>query len=369
MSEDRGRTTSCSRWTAYHTNRSRQSHGATQCVINGGGLPCPWYNARVMASDIKSSLDDPNGELSEDEVATGQRTAAGPFHRCHVKPELVQGYPCRTLVLGALGGKRYLIYARVTRLEAEEQGTGPMPLVLFDAARELQAEPLVVRVNMAPFGSGIVFKYFGVDEAERLLKSNSAYQAVLLRGKTVNDFRRLLHGKINHFELQIEQVAYSRWRSAFANPRLPESERTRLEPKRHVTGWALRLVVDGEPVKTPVISLRHLVRSTFLNDGHYIFTDETGDNVDDIPAAIVVSDGNATLWKAHGLKPRRVWLFERQQYRAEVLSRVQDYLSRYKTLPSEQVFSSEYSEMTNVCVGGVEYLEQAIYEAGESDDD
>lgn len=56
-----------------------------------------------------------------------------------------------------------------------------------------------------------MFKDFGVDEAERRLKSNPEYQAVLLRGKTVNDFRRLLRGKINHFELRFEQVDYSRW--------------------------------------------------------------------------------------------------------------------------------------------------------------
>jgi len=56
-----------------------------------------------MASDIKSSLYDPTGELSEDEVATGQRTAAGPFYRCHLKPELVAGYSCRTMMFGTMG--------------------------------------------------------------------------------------------------------------------------------------------------------------------------------------------------------------------------------------------------------------------------
>lgn len=79
-----------------------------------------------------------------------------------------------------------------------------------------------------------------------------------------------------------------------------------------------------------------------------------GDNVYDIPATIVASDGEATLWKAHSLKPRRVWLFDRQQYRAEVLSKVRDYLSRYKTLPEHQVDArSQYAEKTNVYVGGV----------------
>ena len=128
-----------------------------------------------MASDLQSSLYDPNGELSEDEVATGQRTAAGPFYRCHLKPELVAGYSCRTMMFGTMGDKRYVIYARVTRSEAEEQGPGPMPLVLFDAARELQAEPLVVRVNITHVGPGIVFKYFGVNEAERLMEDLSEF--------------------------------------------------------------------------------------------------------------------------------------------------------------------------------------------------
>jgi len=322
-----------------------------------------------MASDLQSSLYDPNGELSEDEVATGQRTAAGPFYRCHLKPELVAGYSCRTMMFGTMGDKRYVIYARVTRSEAEEQGPGPMPLVLFDAARELQAEPLVVRVNITHVGPGIVFKYFGVNEAERLLKSNPEYQAVLLRGKTVNDFRRLLHGKINRFELRFEQVDYTRWEYSW--DAYPDGDPVRLEPKRNVHGWVLRLVVDGQPVKTPVISLRHLVRSTFLNDGQYIFTDEVGEELDTIhPRVIVVSDGDITLWKAHGVKPRRVWMFDRQQYRAEVLSKVRDYVSRYKTLPEHQVDARmQYADMTNVHVGRIEYLEEALYEAGESVDD
>ena len=318
-----------------------------------------------MASDIKSSLYDPNGELSEDEVATGQRTAAGPFYRCHLKPELVAGYSCRTMMFGMMGDKRYVIYARVTRSEAEEQGTGPMPLVLFDAARELQAEPLVVRVNITHIGPGIVFKYFGVNEAERLLKSNPEYQAVLLRGKTVNDFRRLLHGKINRFELRFELVDYTRWEYSW--DAYPDGDPVRFEPKRNVHGWALRLVVDGQPVKTPVISLRHLVRSTFLNDGHYIFTDEVGEELDTIHLrVIVVSDGDITLWKAHGVKPCRVWMFDRQQYRDEVLSKVRDYVRRYKTLPAHQVDARmQYADMTNVDVGRIEYLEEALYEAGE----
>ena len=42
------------------------------------------------------------------------------------------------------------------------------------------------------------------------------------------------------------------------------------------------------------------------------------------------------------------------------------YLRRYKTLPSQQVFDeTRYAEVTNVCVGGIEYLEEALYEAGE----
>ena len=95
-----------------------------------------------MASDIKSSLDDPNGELSEEEVATGQRTAAGPFHRCHLKPELVQGYQCRTLVWGVMGNKRYVIYARVTRSEAEERVLALVePLPPFHASGDGAKQP------------------------------------------------------------------------------------------------------------------------------------------------------------------------------------------------------------------------------------
>ena len=128
-------------------------------------------------------------------------------------------------------------------------------------------------------------------------------------------------------------------------------------------------MVDGQPVKTPVISLWHLVRSTFLNDGHYIFTDETGDNVDDIPRVIVVSDGNATLWKAYGVKPRRVWMFDRQQYRSEVVQKVSEYVRLCKSLAAGQTDASGYAEVTNVYVGRIEHLEQALYEAGEFDDD
>jgi len=48
---------------------------------------------------------------------------------------------------------------------------------------------------------------------------------------------------------------------------------------------------------------------------------------------VVVHDGDLTVWKAYGLKRKRVFVFNRDQYRTEVLTKSRQFMDDYKRLP------------------------------------
>ena len=107
-------------------------------------------------------FDHPNAHLEEEIVDRGISAVANAFRRCRMTPRtLEKGVGCNSLILGELSGKRFVVYVRITLEDETEDGVGPTPGVLADAARELDAEPHLIRVHMRKVGGGTGFAYFG----------------------------------------------------------------------------------------------------------------------------------------------------------------------------------------------------------------
>ena len=101
-----------------------------------------------MDYEFVSSLRDPNGALTPEDLMWSQNVAGGAFHRCDINHELIVRDNCQSMVLGRMKDKAYLVYGRLTHSEDEETGTGAIPQILIDTALEMKAEPYVVRINV-----------------------------------------------------------------------------------------------------------------------------------------------------------------------------------------------------------------------------
>jgi hypothetical protein len=312
-----------------------------------------------MSTDFKSGLYDPNGELTDDDLYWALIAGGGAFHRCRIKPQHMVGIPCKTLVYGEMGAKKYLVYVRVTHAEEEEVGTGPLPLVLLDTARAMDAEPFVVRVNMSPVGQGTAFRYWGSDELEHALKANTAeWHSLLLRGKTVQDIAHLVKGKISRLELNISVV-----KPGDTLPAMTPDEFI----LRHMLGapvdgvatessLSVTIMVNGEKVSGHAIDLVALARSCFRDDEFYIFSCDCGEpgcaRIN--KGVIVVTEEKLTVWKAYSILPCHVFVFDHRQYTEEIIATLRQFVSLYKSVPAETADSTYFWSLPD--------MEKALFE-------
>lgn len=295
--------------------------------------------------DVNSELRlaDSNGVLTKDELNWALNAGASAFRRCHIEPTWMNRFSCKTLVYGRIGNKSYLVYIRVTREEEEENGTGSMPMCLLDVAREVGAEPIIIRINIKDIGEGrFVFHYWGIDEFERELKSNiKDWNLILLRGKTTQDYLRICHDKVSHLKV-----------------------RPILLPAEHnQNGFALDvdLFVDDVKLNIGTVSMPQLIKSCGIGDQYEIATCTCGVAACagiDIPYTVVHENG-LTVWKAYYLRPRRVFIFETEQYRHEIINKMKDFVGRCKrTEPS--LLTDSYG-----CESELKYLGEVIYQIEE----
>src|SRR5262249_4804480 len=151
-----------------------------------------WMREALNASRSGNCVDfyEPNAGLSPEVVNLAMSLSLEPFHNARVEPwglnwkEVAQ----KGFILGEAGGIGHIVYVRVTVGEEQETGTGPVPGILIDAAREVKAEPHVVRIHLRSEGEGTAVEYFGHDELERALKKGGDYwHRKLLGGRTAKD--------------------------------------------------------------------------------------------------------------------------------------------------------------------------------------
>jgi hypothetical protein len=244
-----------------------------------------------------------------------------------------KGAGCNSLLLGELSGKRFVVYVRITLEDETEDGVGPTPGVLVDAARELDAEPHLIRVHMRKVGGGTGFAYFGYQEfIDAVLANESEWNLALLHGKRVSDYLHLVHNKLSL--LRIENVIAE-------------------------NSVKLRLFVDEHEPYSGTIDAGYLLRSTIRSDEYEIFTCSCGvaGCAGIWRGVIVVNEGPYTLWKAYYAKGRKIFVFDRSEYRREILLKVKEAVEYVRSGKDRCFVPYDH---------GFEYLEKALYEADES---
>ena len=282
-------------------------------------------------------LHHPNSHLPEAVFEDGLWTGAGVLRSCGLKVERYS-YPemdNNPLLYGKLGTAKFLVYVRMTWNEEQETGTGPMPGILIDAAAECGAEPHVIRVHMSDVGQGRGFTYFGKEALTAAVKAHEPeWIRSLIGRRSVADFLRLKGGQVSELKLEI---------------------------KRH-SGYketaTMRLLIDGEkPTKRTICPL-DLLCSTWQSDELYIFTCSCGESgCAGINRGIkVVHDGPYTLWKAYYARGRKVFVFDREQYKREILTQCAAAIRLVKKDIIDYIVPWE---------DRLKYLEKAYYEATE----
>jgi hypothetical protein len=208
-------------------------------------------------------------------------------------------------------------------------------------------------------------EYFGHDELERALKEGRDYwHRKLLGGRTARDCLRLVGGRVSKLELRVEHQPPGEWpeeeRRDSAEEKLLQEIFGVREPGQFSGSVVIRLSVDRLPPHTSrrSICLSALVRSTTESDEHFIFSCSCGvASCAGIYRGVeTVHEDGLVVWRVRGIWPKRLVVFEREQYRSEVLTKVREALALYKGMGSEaNLGASDRAEV----------VEGALYRAGE----
>lgn len=258
-----------------------------------------------------------------------------------LRPPLEQ-FDCNSLIYGELGRKKFIVYVRITLENETEEGAGPVPPMLLDAALELGAEPHLIRVHMRKVGRGISFDYFGYEEFIQSVLSNPAeWNARLIEPKTFSDYVRILKGRMSQIQLELDYT-------------------TQTDDKSENAAYvALKLKIDGHEPYSGTIDPSALLRSTVQGDEYEIFTCSCGDAgcAGIWRGVIVVHDANRILWKAFYAKGRKLFLFDKEQYRSEILTKCGEAIQFVRSGENRYFSPWEHS---------FPYLEKSYYMATES---
>lgn len=207
------------------------------------------------------------------------------------------------------------------------------------------------------------------------LASNNAEPSssrVLLKGKTEDDFLRLVKGKISRLELRIEAGRFGgldpattaeeiALRKAFDEP-VEGSPHTR-------DGWSMHLLVDDKPLINGPVDLGELIKSTYCSGERFIFTCTCGvaECAGFWTGVVVATDGKLTVWKAYGLRPRRVFVFDRNQYQNEIIGKMTEVLELVRKRPRDSAPGpKDYCPLVSDDVRNLEALENALAAAERS---
>lgn len=293
---------------------------------------------------MTDSFYDPNSQIDPQTRYEACQYSLSVFHRGKVSAHQVDTGSPNSFLLGLAGDRRYLVYVRVTLEDEQEQGNGPMPGILIDTAQEMNAEPHVVRVHLRSDHGGTTIKYFGHDELEREFKRGEPWRRVLLRGKAARDYFRLVGGRLSKLELTVRHHPPGK------RPEKPVAELdyvnlllegsveclTEEEPPPFLgTVWLdLRVDTLTPELEGHTISMGSLVRSSTDSDEFSILTCDCGSpECAGIWRGIeVVHEDGLVVWRVRGIRPRRVVVFDRGQYRQEILSKVRAALALHKEL-------------------------------------
>lgn len=278
----------------------------------------------------------PNSHLAEEVIEHGLMFSSSAFYQCKMTPERIpeERFGCNSLLFGEFCNRRFVAFVRITIDNEVEDGTGPMPGVLFDAATELDAEPHVLRIHMHHVEDGMNFEYFGHGEfIQRVRSFVTEWNARLIAPKTFADFHRMLDGRVSRLELNLVKE-------------ISGEKETML----------LKLLIDGCEPYSGTISPGALLRSTVEGNEYGIFTCDcgVGECAGIHRGVIVVRNDGMVLWKAFHARGRRIFLFQDDQYRAEILEKCGRLVEFARKGGNRDVIPYH---------GALNYLEKAYFEA------
>ncbi len=318
---------------------------------------------------MSDSFYDPNSHIDPETRDAACQHSLWAFQRARVKAYTVDTGAPNSFLLGLAGERRYLVYVRVTLEDEQEVGPGPMPGILIDQARQMNAEPHVVRVHLRNTNPGTGISYFGHEELEREFKRGEPWRRVLLRGRTARQYLKLVGGRLSKLEVRVKHEPPGPW----PKRKFGESADEKLlreifgegSDEDHETPYpgsvTLALSVDtlGRQLEGYPISISDLVQSAEENDEHDILTCTCGyGGCSGIWRGIeTVHEDGLVVWRVRGVAPRRVGGFECEQYRQEILSNVRAALALHK----------ELGEKASLGAGDRrEFAERALYLAEEN---
>lgn len=288
------------------------------------------------------------------------------FHRLRVTPGRIcdesSGNQLPGFMYVEAGGEVHLVFVRVTVEDEFETGAGPMPGILIDQACMHNAQAHVVRVHARRVECGVNFSYFGHEELVEELRLGEWWRRKLLRGRAARDYLQAAGGKPSRLELLIKHEQPGMRQREPSDFELAKIFSEDLKSPYYFHGAVtigLRVTPDPRTrTDYAFISVCSLLASTHLNDEFYIFTCDCGSaGCAGIWAGVdVVHEDGLVVWLMRGNKPRRLLVFDHDQYRQEIFTKVRAALAVVKATGPEALFQSK----TNT-----KFVEEALYRAEE----
>jgi hypothetical protein len=310
-----------------------------------------WMRVKLNLTRSEASADyyDPDAGIDPEVRDWAASLSLFPFAHARISPERFtrDGEYQDGFMFGQAGKTSHLVFVRVTVGEEQAEGAGPMPGILIDWAREIKAEPHAVRVHLRPQGEGTAVEHFGHEELERELKAGDHWRRALIGRRTARDYLRLVGGRLSKLEVKVRHSPPGAWPRQESSDTSPDEgllkkifgESDNEETRPFPGSVSLGVCVDTLPPEMDGwwISMGRLARSARESDEHYIFTCSCG-----APGCAGLTRGVETVhedglvvWRIRGIRPRRVVVFDREQYRQEILSKVREALAVHKEMGPE----------------------------------
>ena len=290
---------------------------------------------RFVRGDSDGNYDNPNAGISEElRIAAAVRVLMFLWYfRVDVHYINTDDGPEWDFFLVKAGDSEHLIYIRVTIEDEEEEGAGPMPGILIDQAQELNAQPHVLRVHLRWKGDKVPEELFGHEALAREWKAAAWWRRTLLRGRTARDCLRLVGGRPSKLKVLIQQKPPGN-----RPPKPCEAKGRMAEKPPDYSAGSLELALRMEPSpRTHLrgqICMEALVVSTHRSDRFFLFLWPGGiARYAGIPGFVeVVHEDGLVVWRLLGSTPRRLLVFEHDQYREEILTKVRRALALHRKM-------------------------------------
>ncbi len=263
------------------------------------------------------------------------------FNRARLVAREVDSESPNSIIACRMANRLHLVYVRVTFDDEQENGAGPLPGILIAKAKEMDAEPHVVRVHYKDAGTGRFINYFGHDELERVFKSGDHWRRRLIGKRKAKDYLALANGRLSKLELKVcccKSKKLSQEEEYLDNilSSADTEEASKVQKNNYPGEVFLELRVDtftSEFEKRP-ISITALTESSIDSDEFYIYTCTCGvPECANIEHGVeVVHEDGLVVWRDRDVKPKRIAVFDRKDYRNEILTKVRQALALYSDL-------------------------------------